>query len=182
MSTIVGYRNLHRSQDVQLGDKTVAKTATGVTFVNLDNPRVYRDFGRHSALGNIISVTSPHIGFDDGFIQQGGKVTVRASTLVVDVSALTFVTVAAPATNVQQSAQTATVGAADATNPRIDTIAINTATGAAVVVAGTATAGATLTNRRGFTDLPASRTALAWILVQANATTLSQANVADIRP
>lgn len=180
MSIIVGYRNLHRSQDVQLGDKSVSKTRTGVTWVNVDNPRVYRDLGRHSSLGNIIPVSGPHYQGDDGIVRAGGKVTARASGLVLDVTA-TQITNAA-GTDSTAAAGTATIGAADATNPRIDTVALNTSTGAIVVVAGTATAGANLFNRRGIADLPASRIALAWVLVPANATDVVQANIADVRP
>ena len=180
MSTLVGFRNFNRSRDIQYGDKTLAKTTGGVTYVNVDNPRVHRDIGRHAAIGGVYQVAGPHWQADDGVIRAGGKATVRATGLVVDVSAVELTSAAG--TNVSGAAGTATIGTADGTNPRIDTIAVNTSTGAFVVVAGTATAGATLANRRGLADVPASRMALAWVLVPATATNLVQTNVADVRP
>ena len=73
------------------------------------------------------------------------------------------------------SAQTSlTLGAADATNPRIDVIAVNSS-GAAVVIAGTPAASPSAPS----VD-PATQIALTFILVAANATTPSSISKVDI--
>jgi hypothetical protein len=198
MSTFIGVRALNRSQRIDLGGRTispatgVAGSNAGVTgFVNLDNQRVRRDLARHTTLGAIVTGTGlPFALADDGTIVAGGQVTVRATGLVLDVTAVNFVAGSGVA-------GTATVGTADATNPRIDTIAVNTASGAFVVIAGIPTPGATLFNHRGaagidsfagvgnvttVTAWPAARIPLAHVLVPASATNLTQvANVLDIR-
>jgi hypothetical protein len=203
MSTFIGVRALNRSQRIDLGGRTispatgVAGSGAGVTgFVNLDNLRVRRDLARHTTLGAIVTGTGlPFALADDGTIVAGGQVTVRATGLVLDVTAVNFVTAAGVAGS--GAAGTATVGTADGTNPRIDTIAVNTATGAFVVIAGIPTPGATLFNHRGASGIdsfagtgnvtavtawPAARIPLAHVLVPAAATNLTQvANVLDIR-
>jgi hypothetical protein len=203
MSTFVGIRTLNRTQKFDIGGRLispatgVAGSGAGVTaFVNLDNARVRRDIARHTTLGALITGAGvPFSLSDDGVITQGGAVAVRATGLVLDVSAVNFTNAAGTAG--AGAAGTATVGAADATNPRIDTIAVNTSNGAFVVIAGIPTPGATLFNHRGaagidafagvgnvtaVTAWPAQRIPLAHVLVPATATNLTQvANVLDIR-
>jgi hypothetical protein len=184
MSTLIPYKALNRSQSVDIAAK---KTSTSkFALLNVDSPRVQRDLARHTTLGAIIPVGAPIWQGDDGIVLSGGTVAVRATGLVVDVAATGIRTAAgvesvAPAT-------TATIGAADGTNPRVDTIALNTATGAAVVIAGTAVAGAQIVNpaaptfRGTLGALPAARIVLAYVLVPATVTNLLQTNVLDARP
>jgi hypothetical protein len=179
MSVLNGYRSFNRSQKARVGGKV--PTSNKTTWVNINNPRVQRDIARHSAVGAIHTVGLAFTQNDDGVVDAGGAVTARASGLTVDVSAINF-TRGDGTTKGTGAAGTATVGAADATNPRIDVIAVNTTNGAFVVVAGTATAGATLDNHRGVADLPANRIGLAQVLVPATATDVTQANIADVRP
>lgn len=179
MSVLIGLRAFNRSQKSRIGGKQ--PTSNKTTWVNVDNARVQRDLARHSAIGAVHTVGVPFTQIDDGVVDAGGAVTVRATGLVLDVSAVNY-TRGDGTTKGSGAAGTATVGAADATNPRIDIIAVNSATGAFVVVAGTASAGASLDNHRGLADLPANRIALAHVLVPATATNLTQASVADVRP
>ncbi len=180
MSTMISLRGMGRNKSVDVDGKPIRGDKT--TYVNLDNSRVRRDIGKHSAIGGaIFPYGDTFFQNDDGTVSGGGKVTTRATTLVTDVSAT--VVVKASAAKLSIAAGTATIGAADATNPRIDIIAVDTsAAGAYVVIAGTATAGANLTNRLGMANLPANRIALAAILVPNTATTLNQNNVVDLRP
>jgi hypothetical protein len=188
MSTMLPVRAFNRSQRLGIGGKDLRSSAT--TLVNLDNKRVQRDIARHSTLGGFMPVGPAFFQDDKGTVEYGGTVAVRATTLVVDVAA------GAGYRNDTGAAfswavGTATVGAADATNPRIDIVGVNVTNGALSVTAGTATAGASLTLTRpgaastylaGVAAVPANIVALAYILVPATATTLLQANVLDVRP
>jgi len=87
---------------------------------------------------------------------------------------------------------TATFGASDPTNPRIDSVYLILrdstidSTGAQdaklQVVAGVATAGATLDNRTNAGAQPANSILLADVLIPATATTVTTANIRDRRP
>lgn len=178
MSLMVGFRSLSRKFNADVGGRGFTTATT--TWVNLDNKRVARDLARHSSIGQLVQVGS-FWKSDDGVVDFGGKVTVRATGLVLDVSAVNF-TRGDGTTKGSGAAGTATVGAADATNPRIDTVVVDTTSGAYSVVAGTATAGANLVNRTGIGTLAANRIALAYVLVPATATNLTQDLVADVRP
>lgn len=181
MSTMVSLRGFGRNKSIDVDGKPVRGDKT--TFVNLDNARVRRDIARHSAVGGaLFPYGDTFFQNDDGTVTgTGGQVKVRTTTLVTDVTATQVLRAAGAKLSV--AAGTATVGAADVTNPRIDIVAVDTsAAGAYVVIAGTATAGANLTNRLGMAALPANRVALAAILVPNGATTLNQNNVLDIRP
>lgn len=180
MSTMVSVRTFARGGNVSLGDKTLRSDKTA--YVNIDNRRVMRDIARHSSIGQIFPYGDTYFQNDDGVVTQGGKVTVRTTTLVTDVSA-TYITRAGGGLIAIANAGTATIGAANVTDPRIDIIAVDTSgAGAFVVIAGTATANANLTNRLGMAALPANCVALAIVLVPNTATTLSQDNVVDVRP
>lgn len=187
MSILVPIRAFSRSQKYDIGGKSISPTRT--TYVNVEGGRSQRDLSRHSAIGAVLQVGPAFFQNDDGTVDGGGVVTTRATTLVVDISAVRWTSAAKVAGNA--AAGTATLGAADATNPRIDAIVVNTGTGVYSVVAGTATAGASLTPTRpgaastflaGLAAIPASSIALAYILVPATATTLLQTNVLDVRP
>lgn len=178
MSTMVALRALNRSQKISIVDKSLSTSVT--TLVNIENPRVFRDLGRHSAIGGHIQVMAPFFQNDDGAITQGGKVVNRATGLVLDVSATNFTRVGGATGS--GAAGTATVTAADITNPRIDTVVVDTTSGAYSVIAGTATAGASLFNLIGKGTVPANRIVLAYVLVPANATNLVATGLVDARP
>jgi hypothetical protein len=178
MSTMVGFRGTGRSR-TRVGGK--ALTSDKTTLVNLDNKRAFRDLVRHGSIASTsIQVVAPFFQNDDGVVEQGGAVTNRATGLVLDVSAVHFTR--ASGAKGTGAAGTATVGAADATNPRVDTVVVDTTSGAFSVIAGTATAGASLFNLQGKGAVPANRIVLAYVLVPATATNLTAANVADARP
>jgi hypothetical protein len=178
MSLLHGFRSLARRTGIDVANKGFTDGAT--TWLNVDNRRVRRDLAKHSSIGQLIQAGIPFYQADDGVVEHGGKVTVRATGLTVDVSQV--IATRANGSTVNHAADTVAVGAADATNPRIDIIALDTTTPNIVVIAGTATAGATKENHRGVADLPANRIALAHVLVPATATNLTQANVVDVRP
>jgi hypothetical protein len=178
MSVLIGLRAFNRSQRFDIGGKSLSPSSTAL--VNIDNKRVQRDLGRHSAIGAFFQTTPPIFQNDDGVVNQGGKVTTRATTLVLDISPV-YATRASGAT-VSHVADTVTLTAADATNPRIDTIALNTSSADIVKIDGTATAGANLFNLTGKGTVPANRIVLAYVLVPATATALTQTNVIDARP
>jgi hypothetical protein len=180
MSTLVGLRKFNRSQAVRVGGKAV--TATGTTLVNIDSKRVARDISRHSAIGAVQHVTPPIFQNDDGTVDQGGSVTTRATTLVLDVAPV-FITRADGTTKVSNTAaQTVTLATADATNPRVDTVVIDTTSGTVAKIDGTATAGANSFNLTGKATVPANRVVLAYVIVPATATNITQSAVVDARP
>lgn len=83
------------------------------------------------------------------------------------------------------------LAAASAVNPRVDGVfgsvldkAYSGSTTERIiqVVTGTPTAGATLTNLSGAPAVPAASIPLAWVLVTANATSISSAKIKDARP
>lgn len=188
---MIGVRKLNRSQKFDIGGKTIAP-ATGAAgtgagasmLVNLDNPRVARDVARHTTLGALITGTTvPFFQNDDGVVTGGGTVATRATGLVCDVAGGTF-TRASGATGTI-TAGTVTVGTADVTNPRVDTVVVDTTSGAVSLIAGTATtvqAGGTAIQLAGRAAVPANRIVLAYIVVPAAATNLAQTAVVDARP
>jgi hypothetical protein len=184
MSQLLPVRGFNRSQRVGIGGKDLRSNAS--VYVNIDNKRVIRDLARHSTLGAVFPVGAAIFQDDKGVVEVGGTVTTRATTLVVDVSAASGQKT--DGTNWNAAAGTATIGAADATNPRIDCIVVNVNTGAFSVRAGTAAAGAQIATPSAPSFLAsrgtpqANEVALALILVPATATTLLQANVLDVRP
>lgn len=162
-----------------MGGKTLSPTKT--TLLNLDNPRHRRDLTSHGSVGSsYVQSTIPLFQNDDGVVGLGGKVAVQATGLVTDVSAVNFTRASGVAGS--GVAGTATVTAADATNPRIDTVVVDTTSGAYSVIAGTATAGTNNVTLAGRAAVPANRAVLAYVLVPATATKLSQDNVIDARP
>jgi len=179
MSTILGFRSFHRGDKFSLGDKSVNTTTT--TLINVDNKRVQRDLARHSAISQLLQVLPPFFQNDDGVVDQGGKVTVQATGLVLNVGAVNY-TRGDGTTKGAGAAGTATVGAADATNPRVDTVVVDTTAGTYSVIAGTATAGANSFNLTGKGTVPANRIVLAYVIVPATATNLAQTSVLDARP
>lgn len=179
MSTILGVRAFNRSQHFNIGDKAANPSST--VLVNIDNKRVQRDIARHASIGALLQVQAPFFQNDDGTVDQGGRVTAPASGLVLNVGAINF-TRGDGTTKGSGAAGTATVGTADVTNPRIDTVVVDTTAGTFSVIAGTATAGANAFNLTGKGTVPANRIVLAYVVVAANAANIAQANILDARP
>lgn len=177
MAIIVPVRNYQRSVKVRIAGRSLGPTAG--TFVNLDSARVQRDISRHASIGGIHDAGSHIEIISDGYRDSGGTVAPRATGLVLDVAPVAWVN-AAKVAGSQGTAGTATVGAADATNPRVDIVCVNTTTGAFSVVAGVATVRASLANPVGFGLVGANLIPLALVLVPATATNLTTANVANI--
>lgn len=178
MSLLVGYRALNRNQKWDLGGKVLSTTNT--VLVNLDNPRVQRDLARHGTVAPPVQAAGPFEQNDDGVVRAGGTIATRATTLVLDIAAAQYTTAAK--VDRATTATTVTLGAADATNPRIDTVVVNTTSDAVTAIAGTATAGASKVNLSGKGTVPASRVVLGYVLVPPTATNITQAAVLDSRP
>lgn len=178
MSIITGFRSLHRSSRVRIGGKSLNPDTT--VYLNIDSARVKRDFGRHTGIQSLVTLQS-HFQNDDGVVTLGGKVTNRATGLVLDVSAIQYVR-GDKVTKGSGAAGTATVGAADATNPRVDTVVVDSTAGTFSVIAGTATAGTNSLTLAGRGTVPANRIVLAYVIVPATATNLTASAVVDARP
>lgn len=184
MSTLIPFKALNRSQSVDIGAKKLSTSK--FALLNVDSSRVQRDLARHTTLGALLQVGAPIWQGDDGIVTGGGVVTARATTLVLDVAATGYRTAAG--VDAVAAVGTATIGAADVTNPRVDTVVLNTSSGAYSVIAGTAAASGQIANpaapnfRGTLGALPANRIVLAYVLVPANATTIAQANILDARP
>lgn len=187
MSTLVPIRSLARSQKFDIGSKTITPNKT--TYVNVDGGRSLRDLARHTTLGSFLQVGPSFFQGDDGTVDGGGVVKVQATGLIVDISAVRWTNAAKVSGNA--AVGTATVTTADATNPRIDVVVVDTTSGAFSVIAGTATANAAIAPTRpgiastflaGVPAIAANKIALAYILVPATAVNLLQTNVLDVRP
>lgn len=153
MSTMLGFRPLHRSAKVGLGLKDAVPGK--VTYINLDNARTYRDLARHATLGQVIELGPARFQLDSAQVVQGGSVAPRTGSLVLDVTAANvsylrdeFVGVAYTKGGTGASAAGIATVTPDATNPLLAAIGLNTASTAAIptiaaVLAGTASAIAT---------------------------------------
>lgn len=160
MSTMTGLRAFNRSQKIRVGGKALSPNQT--TLVNLDSVRVQRDLGRHSAIGAIHTSLAPFFQNDDGVVLSGGTVSTSAGSLTVSTTAVYFTPVTGDETT--HAADTVALAASDATNPRVDLVALDTSTPNVVKVDGTATAGANGTNLSGKPAVPAGRIALAYVV------------------
>jgi hypothetical protein len=181
MSTILGIRPLNRSAKQGIGIKDVVTNKT--TFVNIENKRVARDLARHMTLGQSITANPARFQLDTATIDQGGVVSPRTGSLVLDVSAVNYTSL--------DGASKGTVAAGtltltpNATNPLVQAIGIDTstfATGALAQATAVAAAAANLEQRvqqfpGSFTlaglDTTASRTWLALVWVPPSITTLT---------
>jgi hypothetical protein len=177
MSIMQGWRTTTR-QPLRIGGKALKSTQT--ILINLESKRVFRDLARQSIATNAIAMTAPFFQNDDGNVSLGGVVTNRATGLTLDVTAGQITRADGSVRAI--TAGTVTVGAADATNPRVDTVVADTTSGAVSVIAGTATAGASTFTLTGRGTVPANRVVLAYVVVPATATNLTAANVVDARP
>lgn len=150
MSTMLGFRPLNRSARIGLGAKDV--TVGKVTYVNLDNPRTFRDLARHTTLGQVLEVGPVRFQLDQARVDLGGVVTPRTGSLVLDVSAANvtylrdeFVGVAYSKNGTGASAAGTATVVPNATLPLVAAIGLNNSSTAAVptiaaVINGTAAA------------------------------------------
>lgn len=192
MSTMVGLKSLNRSAKVGLGSKDLVQGRT--TYVNIENKRVQRDLARHTTLGQIFEANPGRYQFDAGIVKQGGIVTPRTGSLVLDVTPTYIATSNADdaVTGAMVAAGTATV-APNATLPQLSAIGLDTSTFATPTVAAVIlnTPAATITEARSITfpgslptlpavDSTASRIWLAFVWVPPSITTLTSVSATDV--
>lgn len=189
MSTMIAVKSLHRSAKIGLGAKDVVPNK--VTYVNIDNRRVARDLARHATLGQTFPVNPPRFQLDTGVVDQGGAVTPRTGSLVLDVAAANL-TALDGTTKGASAAGTATV-APNATLPQLSAIGLDTSTFAVPTVAAVIlnTAAANVTEQRALTfpgslttfpavDSTASRTWLALVWVPPSLTGITSVASTDV--
>lgn len=145
MSTFVGVRPYHRSAKIGLGGKDAV---TGkATWINLDNPRVLRDYARHVSIGQLFEAQPARFQLDTAQVD-GGVVTPRQGSLTLDIAALNLTYVAgtdAVYTVGATASKTAGTQAVtpSATLPQVTAIGLDTSTPASpsnVALNGTAAA------------------------------------------
>jgi hypothetical protein len=149
-------------------------------IVDLDDPKTRADIGHHASIGQLqvigpVARIANGVAANAAVVDQGLVVTPRAGSLVLDVSAGRFRWNSAGTwTTVNVAATTVTLGAADATNPRVDYVQVTTG-GVVSAVAGTAAAVPTAA---------AAPTAPTFKLAEAYvpATATTPLNVVDTRP
>lgn len=153
MSTMIGIRSLNRSAKFGVGIKDVVYGKT--VYVNVEHKRVARELGRHSSIGQFMTVNPARYQLDTAIVTNGGSVTPRTASLVLDVNAAN-ITYLDNVTTGTLAAGTATV-VPDAANPLVAAIGIDTTTAASLAVATVInnTAAATITEAR-FQQLPGS--------------------------
>lgn len=167
MAELVKVRGLNRGRGVSVNNKLL--TSTRSTVVDLDDPTTRRDVQRHTTLGALIVVGDAPVAVATGAVVSNGTTTtwsVSAGTLL------------------RNDGQTVTVGAlnnqaitaADATNPRIDLVVVDNASGVVAKQDGTAAATPAI-------PVPAAgKTVLATLRVAANAATPAGVVITDVAP
>lgn len=182
MAELLPIRSFSRSQRYSIGLKRIHTNRT--VSINLSNPEVRRDLGHHAAIGAFYPVGPLTITADAGYVAQGGAVTqTTPASLTVNVAPGALKVRSSydannnpvyPAGFTTFAATTKTVGAADATNPRIDLVSVNNA-GVVTLTPGTAAASPVAP------ALPANSVELARITVRAAATTVVTSDINDVR-
>lgn len=188
MSYHIPFRTFARSPKARINGVQLQPTQSA--WVNVDSPRVQRDLARHAAIGQVLQV-GDGLGFtSDGYLLDGAAVTKTAvGSLNLTVSQGRVVrSVANGSVQVAVPATTTLAVGANTTTPagaRIDVVAIDTTSGAAVVVpspSATGTANANLFNRLGLiADLPANRIPIALVSVPSGAANLDAATIVPLR-
>lgn len=172
MSTMVGFRRLHRSASIGVGSKELAATGA-TTLINIDNPRVARDLARHSTLGQLFPASQPFYQNDSGTVEQGGRITVDG--LVASGTAVFVKSDAGVITS--GAADTEALTAPVATNARIDLISVTLAAPQTLVetngTAGTAASGVNAVDWVNRPIVPASSVALAYLVWPPNTASIS---------
>lgn len=184
MAVYLPIRALSRSQGVRIGNQRITTDTTA--YVDISDGKTRRELQNHSALGSVIVVgplssSNSDVVVDSGYVVSEGTTN---TNLTVGVTAgelrnrATGVSVAYAGS----ADSGATLAAADGTNPRVDLVVADNTSGAVSKVDGTATAGANLTNKTGAPAVPAGKTKLAYTLLAAGATAITNANIQDARP
>lgn len=164
MAELVKIRGLDR-KGIRIGGRTVRSDKSVV--IDLDDSKTRRDVSRHSAIGALVVVGDVPAAVVSGVVVSNG------TGLTVDVTSGSLT---------REDGQTVTVAAADdfaltaadGTNPRIDLVTVNNATGAIAKVDGTAAATPAVPRPSG--DV----TVLAQVRVNAGAT--SPTSITDVAP
>lgn len=167
MSLMAAYRTISRSVKFNIGDKPAVQNQT--FFVNLDNKRAQRDLARHVAIGQLVQVSGTRYQFDSGTVEQGGKVTPRTGSLVLDVGAANVLSTD-NVTKGASAAGTATL-VPNATSPELAAVGLDTSTFATPTIvtpiyntpAATITEARTLSSPFTLPTLPATDTTAARI-------------------
>lgn len=175
MARYLPIEGLSRSQQVRVG---LQKIVPGNTFyVNLADGKERRDLAHHSAMGSYIVVGPVSADTGDVVVDWGAQTTQGASAIDMVIT-----TEPGELRNretgdfVDIDSTDLAVGAADATNPRIDLIQVHTTSGAVTLKAGTAAA----TPAAPVPD--ADNLAIASVLVPANDTAITTSQITDRRP
>lgn len=177
MALYLPVRALNRSSKIRIDNQTVAPGTT--TYVDISKGSVAKEVASHSAIGQLLVVGPVSASNTDIIVASGAVIDQGASAadLILGVSLgelrtrSTGVHVAIGAT-----VTAVTITTADGTNPRIDVVVADNATGAITAVAGTAAAVPVVP------ATPAGKTALARVAVAAAATGLANAVITDVRP
>ena len=164
-------RAFNRSQNVRIGNQKVLPTTT--TYIDVNDPKQRKEFSYHSAIGAVfvvggLSASNSDIVFSGVEASGDGtdlKITTADGTLRNRQDG--SVVAVQPATT--------TLSAADGTNPRIDIIEVKTADGSIKKVTGTAAVSPVAP------ALDAGYIAVASVAVAANATSVSNTNITDLR-
>jgi len=151
--------------------------AGAVTWVNIADGKERRDLAHHSALGSYIVVGPVSASSDDVVVDWGLQTTQGSSgsdmVITTEPGELLNRT---DQTRVDVDSTDLTIATADATNPRIDLVQVNTSTG--VVSKKNGTAAATPAAPAPDTD----NIAIANVSVPANDTAITTNQITDRRP
>jgi hypothetical protein len=167
MAELVEVRGLNR-RGVRIGTKTVTNKSSSV--IDLDDAVTRRDVSKHTTIGALAILGSVPVAVASGAVVSNGTTTTISTTAgsllrndgqVVTVAAVN---------------NAALASAPDATNPRIDLVVVDNASGAVTNVAGTAAATPVI-------PVPAAgKTVLATVRVAANASTSAGVVITDVAP
>jgi hypothetical protein len=175
MAEYLPIRGLSRSQSVRIGSQQITPNAT--YYVDISDGPTKRDLAHHSTLGSYIVVGPVSQDTGDVVVNWGVQTTQGANG-----TDLVITTEAGELRNrdtgdyVDVDSTDITLSAADATNPRIDIVQVNTTTGAVAKKNGTAAA----TPAAPAPD--ASNIVVAEVLLPANDTAVTTSQITDRRP
>lgn len=175
MAEYLPIRALTRSQQVRIGGQTIGTVHN--YYVDINDGKTRKDLQTHSAIGAII-VTGPVSATSGDVVVTSGAVTNQGTSATDMIVTTLDGTLRNRDTGAQITVNSTntTIATADATNPRIDLIQVNTTSGAVSGKTGTAAASPAA---------PApdnGNIAIAQVAVAANTTAITNANITDRRP
>lgn len=175
MALYLPIRALNRSQNVRIDSQKISATTTA--YIDISKVSVRREFAQHSAVGAVFPV-GPLTSSNANQVVVGATVDEgsNAADMVVQVNPGYIRDRSTSAVVIQIKASTLTITAADATNPRIDVIQVNTTTGVVTKVDGTAAASPSAP------AVTAGNVAIAQVTVPANDTAITTDQIADVAP